>query len=185
MTAVRWSGRWARWSSPCVAGKLLTAELALARAEDEARCDCGALEQALGMLPGAARMVVGHTIQDGGINAACGGRVFRIDVGLSKGCGNGEPEVRCARRLGGQVQGFRGCRGLQLQSMQRRGPPVRPCWCIQAASEGRTDSHAYCPLRTNKRRQPGSQRVTQRTSAVQPFQILTETLVAAQWPAVS
>lgn len=49
------------------------------------------------MLPGAARMVVGHTIQDAGINAACGGRVFRIDVGLSKGCGNGEPEVRAPR----------------------------------------------------------------------------------------
>ena len=62
-------------------------------AEDEARCDCSALQQALGMLPGAARMVVGHTIQDAGINSACGERVFRIDVGLSKGCGNGEPEV--------------------------------------------------------------------------------------------
>ncbi len=45
------------------------------------------------MLPGAARMVVGHTIQEAGINSACDDRVFRIDVGLSKGCGNGEPQV--------------------------------------------------------------------------------------------
>jgi hypothetical protein len=45
------------------------------------------------MLPGAKRMVVGHTIQEAGINAACGGRVFRIDVGLSRGCGDGEPQV--------------------------------------------------------------------------------------------
>ena len=62
-------------------------------AEDERRCDCGALQQALSMLPGAARMVVGHTIQEAGINSACSDRVFRIDVGLSKGCGNGEPQV--------------------------------------------------------------------------------------------
>ena len=40
-------------------------------------------------LPGAARMVVGHTIQSGGINSACEGRVLRVDVGLSKGCGDG------------------------------------------------------------------------------------------------
>ena len=37
--------------------------------------------------------VVGHTIQEQGINSACAERVFRIDVGMSKGCGNGEPEV--------------------------------------------------------------------------------------------
>jgi len=45
------------------------------------------------MLPGASRMVVGHTIQEAGINSACDDRVFRIDVGLSRGCGNGEPQV--------------------------------------------------------------------------------------------
>jgi hypothetical protein len=37
---------------------------------------------------------VGHTIQDKGINGACGGRVLRVDVGLSAGCGNGEVQVR-------------------------------------------------------------------------------------------
>ncbi|EIE25532.1 Metallo-dependent phosphatase [Coccomyxa subellipsoidea C-169] len=60
---------------------------------DSQRCDCAALEQVLGRLPGAERMVVGHTIQDAGINSACEDRVFRIDVGLSKGCGDGEPQV--------------------------------------------------------------------------------------------
>lgn len=57
------------------------------------RCDCGQLAEVLGRVPGAQRMVVGHTIQEGGINSACQGRVLRIDVGLSRGCGNGSPEV--------------------------------------------------------------------------------------------
>lgn len=61
--------------------------------EDPARCDCDALKKALAGVPGAARVVVGHTIQGAGINSACGGRVFRIDVGLSRGCGDGTPEV--------------------------------------------------------------------------------------------
>jgi hypothetical protein len=41
----------------------------------------------------AAPEQVGHTIQDRGINEACGGQVLRVDVGLSKGCGNGEVQV--------------------------------------------------------------------------------------------
>ena len=45
--------------------------------------DCGALTDALGKL-GAKRMVVGHTPQQRGINAACDGALWRIDVGLSK-----------------------------------------------------------------------------------------------------
>jgi hypothetical protein len=61
--------------------------------EDASRCDCDALRKALAGVPGAERVVVGHTIQSAGINSACGGRVLRIDVGLSKGCGDGAPEV--------------------------------------------------------------------------------------------
>ena len=38
-------------------------------------------------------MVVGHTIQAQGINSACEGRVYRVDVGLSRGCGDGAPQV--------------------------------------------------------------------------------------------
>lgn len=62
-------------------------------AEDAARCDCDLLAEALRRVPGAQRMVVGHTIQGRGINSACGGKVYRIDVGMSKGCGNNSPEV--------------------------------------------------------------------------------------------
>ncbi|MEM9489699.1 MAG: metallophosphoesterase [Myxococcota bacterium] len=43
---------------------------------------CDTLEKTLAML-GAARMVVGHTVQRSGINAACDRRVWRIDVGMA------------------------------------------------------------------------------------------------------
>lgn len=43
---------------------------------------CETLGRALAAL-GAARMVVGHTVQEGGITSACGGRVWRIDTGMS------------------------------------------------------------------------------------------------------
>jgi len=45
--------------------------------------DCAALGEVLTAL-GASRMVVGHTVQPQGINAACDGRVYRIDTGLSR-----------------------------------------------------------------------------------------------------
>jgi hypothetical protein len=53
--------------------------------------DCRLLETALEGL-GAKRMVVGHTIQETGISSACGGRVWRVDVGMSAYYG-GEPAV--------------------------------------------------------------------------------------------
>jgi hypothetical protein len=37
-----------------------------------------------------SRMVVAHTIQDGGINSACDDKVWRVDVGMSAHYG-GEP----------------------------------------------------------------------------------------------
>jgi hypothetical protein len=43
---------------------------------------CEALGAALAAV-GASRMVVGHTVQPGGITSACDGRVWRVDVGLS------------------------------------------------------------------------------------------------------
>jgi len=45
--------------------------------------DCSLVSAALGKL-GLARMVVGHTVQQGGITSACGGALWRIDVGLAK-----------------------------------------------------------------------------------------------------
>uniref|UniRef100_A0A803MUQ1 Calcineurin-like phosphoesterase domain-containing protein n=1 Tax=Chenopodium quinoa TaxID=63459 RepID=A0A803MUQ1_CHEQI len=56
-------------------------------------CDSEALEHVLTTIPGAKRMIMGHTIQGKGINGACEGKAIRIDVGMSKGCINGLPEV--------------------------------------------------------------------------------------------
>ncbi|KAL3506857.1 hypothetical protein ACH5RR_032239 [Cinchona calisaya] len=56
-------------------------------------CDCSTLEHVLNTIPGVKRMIMGHTIQEGGINGACSNRAIRIDVGMSKGCGNGLAEV--------------------------------------------------------------------------------------------
>lgn len=56
-------------------------------------CDCSALQHVLDTIPGAKRMIMGHTIQEMGINGACDNQAVRIDVGMSKGCGDGLPEV--------------------------------------------------------------------------------------------
>ena len=52
---------------------------------------CAELGRVLGALS-AQRMVVGHTVQQQGINSACAGMVWRIDVGLSRFYG-GKPSV--------------------------------------------------------------------------------------------
>ena len=52
---------------------------------------CAELRDAL-QLVGAERLVVGHTVQNR-INGACGGAVYRIDVGMSIGMGGGLPEA--------------------------------------------------------------------------------------------
>ncbi|XP_010537427.1 PREDICTED: shewanella-like protein phosphatase 2 [Tarenaya hassleriana] len=57
------------------------------------KCDCSALEHALSTIPGVKRMIMGHTIQEVGINGVCNNKAIRIDVGMSKGCTNGLPEV--------------------------------------------------------------------------------------------
>jgi len=44
---------------------------------------CAELSRVLAALS-AQRMVVGHTVQQQGINSACEGKVWRIDVGLSR-----------------------------------------------------------------------------------------------------
>jgi hypothetical protein len=45
--------------------------------------ECATLESTLAKL-GGKRMVVGHTVQPGGINSDCDGKLWRIDVGLAK-----------------------------------------------------------------------------------------------------
>ena len=47
------------------------------------REECVTLDETLHLL-GAKRMVMGHTVQRNGINAACDGLAWRIDVGMSK-----------------------------------------------------------------------------------------------------
>uniref|UniRef100_A0A7N1A0S7 Calcineurin-like phosphoesterase domain-containing protein n=1 Tax=Kalanchoe fedtschenkoi TaxID=63787 RepID=A0A7N1A0S7_KALFE len=59
----------------------------------ESNCDCSLLEHVLETIPGAKRMIMGHTIQEVGINGVCENKAIRIDVGMSKGCINGLPEV--------------------------------------------------------------------------------------------
>jgi hypothetical protein len=53
---------------------------------------CAVLERVLKEL-GAKRLVVGHTVQKAGINAACQDKLFRIDVGLSAYYGNNPTQV--------------------------------------------------------------------------------------------
>lgn len=48
--------------------------------------DCAQVAAALSEL-GAARMVVGHTVQPTGITSACEGKVWRIDVGMARAYG--------------------------------------------------------------------------------------------------
>lgn len=60
--------------------------------ERAANCDCELLRETL-EVTGMDRMVVGHTIQQNGITTACGDAVLRVDVGLSKGCIDGRPQV--------------------------------------------------------------------------------------------
>ena len=64
---------------------------------------CDTLASVLDRL-GVERMVVGHTVQDAGITAYCGGRVWCIDVGMAEHYG-GRPEVLEIR--GEAVRGLR------------------------------------------------------------------------------
>jgi hypothetical protein len=56
------------------------------RAAGGAGVDCAQVTAALAAL-GVRRMVVGHTVQPGGITSACDGALWRIDVGLARGYG--------------------------------------------------------------------------------------------------
>jgi len=53
---------------------------------------CGVLSQVLRRV-GAKRLVIGHTVQERGMNAACDGQVYRIDVGLSQYYGGRSVQV--------------------------------------------------------------------------------------------
>ena len=54
---------------------------------------CEVLGKTLDAIPGAKRMVIGHTPQLGGCNGECDGRIWRVDVGMSFGVVGADPEV--------------------------------------------------------------------------------------------
>jgi hypothetical protein len=84
-----------RMTRALLAGEPVELEPGLIHATDEAvvwdrtygyspnEAECTALKQTLAQL-GVKRLVVGHTIQSEGINSACDGAVWRIDVGNSE-----------------------------------------------------------------------------------------------------
>ena len=87
---------------------------------DEATC--AMLKTVLDEL-GIKRMVVGHTVQDAGINSACGERVWRIDVGLSSFYGQRKVEV--LEIQGGKVSVLRGERNALLGTPAPSASPER------------------------------------------------------------
>ena len=68
---------------------------------DEA--DCALLDEALAAIP-ARTMVVGHTVQDE-INAACDGKVWRIDVGMARHYGGTPAALEIVAGQGFEVLG--------------------------------------------------------------------------------
>lgn len=64
---------------------------------------CRDLARALAAV-GAKRVVIGHTIQAQGINAACDGAVWRIDVALSKAIEKPEKKLQVLEISGARVQ---------------------------------------------------------------------------------
>jgi len=79
------------------------------KTEAERYTSCRVARQTLAMIPGARRLVVGHTPQLRGVNCACDGFVWRIDVGLSRGVLGAAPQALEivgdeVRVLGGQPQ---------------------------------------------------------------------------------
>lgn len=77
---------------------------------------CDELGAALGAL-GVARLVVGHTVQEGGINAACDKRVWRVDVGLSSAMLGAAPQALEIRK-NGQVRRLGGGGGGSLMALR-------------------------------------------------------------------
>jgi hypothetical protein len=53
---------------------------------------CRRLGEALDAV-GAKRLIVGHTPQQGGVSSGCNGRLWRSDVGVSRGIYGAKPQV--------------------------------------------------------------------------------------------
>ena len=90
------------WPSPLDASPVWSRQLSDPAGLEPSADACRSLEASLAEL-GVTRLVVGHTPQPA-INSACGGRVYRIDVGMSRGVLGGMPqalEIRTERRADG------------------------------------------------------------------------------------
>lgn len=73
-----------------------------AYSDDPGPRECGQLFEVLESL-GVRRMIVGHTVQDGGITPNCAGRVWCVDVGLAQHYGG---PLAVLEILGGDVKGI-------------------------------------------------------------------------------
>lgn len=69
--------------------------------------ECKTLAETLKMIR-AKRMIVGHTPQAQGINSACGGRVWRIDTGMSAVYGGVPEAIEISKRGGVRIFTTRG-----------------------------------------------------------------------------
>ncbi len=76
---------------------------------------CAIAREALAAV-GASRMVIGHTVQAGGVNAVCGGRVVRIDTGMSAYYVDGPVEILEITPAGARVLGENGAQALPAKS---------------------------------------------------------------------
>lgn len=79
---------------------------------------CGVLDRVLGALS-ARRLVVGHTVQKDGITEACGGKLYRIDVGMSRYYGGNRIQVLEITDAGTRVRS--GTRSSLLGDPARQG----------------------------------------------------------------
>ena len=69
----------------------------------------------------ANRMVIGHTVQSGGMRTKCGGKLHLIDVGMSSAYGGGRGVDLRGRRGTGAIRGSHGAsRGRMGEATWRR-----------------------------------------------------------------
>lgn len=61
--------------------------------EREREVSCALLARTLAAIPGAKRLVVGHTPQLSGCTCECNGQIWRVDVGMSSGVIGAPPSV--------------------------------------------------------------------------------------------
>ena len=95
------------------------------------------LDSAL-FVAGADRMVVGHTVQSMGINAALNNKVWRVDVGASRGVMSGTPEVlEVTKQNGREVVSVLTSHEGRLAGSERQ---ARPQGFVERVAQAVTDT---------------------------------------------